>query len=92
MSLLCEKDVVIFANLYYTKRAILILGGRTMKNTSTWRFVMKIVGLSLVLAGMICVVIGCWDQLTDGVSTVAGKIRSRRCPEFDDYDDDLLCE
>ena len=84
--------VVISAGMYYTKRAILILGGPTVKNTSTWRFVMKIVGLSLALAGLICVVIGFWDKLTEDVSSVAGKIRCKHCPEFDDYDDDLLCE
>ena len=32
------------------------MGGPTMK--STWRFVMKIIGLSLALAGVICLVIG----------------------------------
>ena len=59
---------------------------------STWRFVMKIVGLSLALAGLICLVIGCWDKLAEDASAVAGKLRCKRCPEFDDYDDDLLCE
>ena len=32
---------------------------------STWRFVMKIIGLSLALAGVICLVIGCWDKLAE---------------------------
>lgn len=61
---------------------------------STWRFVLKIVGLSLALAGLICVVIGFWDKLAEEAAAakdaVCGKRRS--CPEFDDYDDDLLCE
>ena len=63
-----------------------------MKETSTWRFVLKIVGMSLALAGLICLVIGFWDRLAEDANAVAGKIHSKRCPEFDDYDDDLLCE
>ena len=38
---------------------------------STWRFVLKIVGLSLALAGLICVVIGFWDKLAE--EAVAAK-------------------
>lgn len=61
---------------------------------STWRFVLKIVGLSLALAGLICVVIGFWDKLAEEAvaakNAVCGKCRP--CPEFDDYDDDLLSE
>ncbi len=59
---------------------------------STWRFVMKIVGLSLCLAGLICLVIGFWDKLAEDAAAVADKFSGKRCPEFDDYDDDLLCE
>ena len=57
---------------------------------STWRFVMKIVGLSLALAGLICLVIGFWDKLAEDAAAVADKLQRKRCPEFDDYDDDLL--
>ena len=55
---------------------------------STWRFVLKIVGLSLAVAGLICVIIGFWDKLA------AGNLRSRhgKYPEFNDYDDDLFYE
>ena len=61
---------------------------------STWRFVMKIVGLSLALVGVVCLVIGFWDKLAEDAAAVAGKLSSkrRRCPEFDDYDDDLLSD
>lgn len=60
---------------------------------STWRFVMKIIGLSLALAGVICLVIGCWDKLAEeAVAAKNALCGKRRCPEFDDYDDDLLCE
>ena len=62
-----------------------------MKNT--WHFVLKIIGLSLALAGLICLVVGCWDALTTGTAElkkcVAGKCRGT-CSEFDDYDDNLL--
>ena len=61
---------------------------------STWRFVMKIVGLSLALAGLICVVIGFWDKLAEEAVAAKDAVCGKRrcCPEFDDYDDDLLCE
>lgn len=62
---------------------------------STWRFVMKIVGLSLMMAGVVCLVIGFWESLEDGGSQIVEKVRGkcrRYCPEFDDYDDDLLYE
>ena len=64
-----------------------------MKNT--WHYVLKIIGLSLALAGLICLVVGYWDALTTGAAElkkcVAGKCRGK-CSEFDDYDDDLLYE
>lgn len=65
-----------------------------MKSSSTWRFVLKIVGLSLAVAGAVCLVIGFWDALAKDASAVCGKLsgKSCRCSEFDDYDDDLLSE
>ena len=59
---------------------------------STWRFVMKIIGLSLALAGVICLVIGFWDKLAEEAAAAKKALCGGRCPEFDDYDDDLLCE
>ena len=53
---------------------------------------MKIVGLSLAAAGMICLLIGFWDKLAEDASAVKGKLCKGSCSEFDDYDDDLLCE
>ena len=43
------------------------MGGPTMK--STWRFVLKIIGLSLALAGAVCLVIGFWDKLAEDAAT-----------------------
>ena len=64
-----------------------------MKSSSTWRFVLKIVGLSLAVAGVICLLVGCWDKLAEDASAVMGKLSGKGCcSEFDDYDDDLLCE
>ena len=64
-----------------------------MKNT--WHIVLKIVGVSLALAGLICLVVGYWDKLTAGAAelkkAMAGKCRCK-CSEFDYYDDDLLYE
>ena len=47
------------------------------------RFVLKIVGASLMLAGLICAIIGCWDKLMD-FFTVATY---RRPVEYDDFAD-----
>lgn len=66
-----------------------------MKSSSTWRFVLKIVGASLAAAGLICLLIGCWDKLAEHAAAVKGKLSGKcccRCSEFDDYDDDLLYE
>ena len=49
-------------------------------------------GLSLALAGVICLVIGCWDKLAEEAAAAKKALCGGRCPEFDDYDDDLLCE
>ena len=56
----------------------------------TWHFVLMIVGLSLAAAGLICMLVASWDKLAACARNL-GKKRSA-CPEFDDYDDDLLCE
>lgn len=65
-----------------------------MKGRSTWRFVLKIVGASLALAGAICLVIGYWDKLMAGGAAVGKAVAAKckpRCSEFDDYDDEQLC-
>lgn len=46
------------------------------------RFVLKIVGASLVLAGFVCLVIGFWDKMMGGC-----RPASQRPSEFDDYAD-----
>ena len=46
----------------------------------TARFVLKIVGASLALAGAVCLIIGFWDKLYAGLS-------SGRPDEYDDYAD-----
>lgn len=59
---------------------------------STWRFVLKIVGLSLAAAGLLCLIVGFWDTLAEDITAAAGHLRSSKYPEFDDYDDDLFFE
>lgn len=64
-----------------------------MENSNNlWRFVLKIVGLSLAAAGMICLLIAFWDKLAGDVSGVKNKLCKGNCSEFDDYDDDFMCE
>jgi len=46
--------------------------------------------MSLAAAGMICLVVAFWDKLLEGATGVKEKLS--RYSEFDDYDDDLLCE
>ena len=61
----------------------------------TWGCVLKIVGLALALAGLICLLAGYWDKLLAGgcacKEALSKKCRGG-CAEFDDYDDDLLYE
>ena len=61
----------------------------------TWRCVLKIVGLALALAGLICLLAGYWDKLLAGgcacKEALSKKCRGG-CAAFDDYDDDLLYE
>ena len=61
----------------------------------TWRCVLKIVGLALALAGLICLLAGYWNKLLAGgcacKEALSKKCRGG-CAEFDDYDDDLLYE
>lgn len=64
-----------------------------MKKQSIWRFVLKIVGISLAAAGVICLVIGYWDKLMNCFSAIGGKCKDAcACSEFDDYNDELLYE
>lgn len=56
----------------------------------TWRTILAIVGLCLAVTGLICVIVVNMDKLTARVQSL-GKKHSA-CPEFDDYDDDLLQE
>lgn len=48
------------------------------------RFVLKIVGASLALAGLICMIIGYWDKIT---APHFGCLCKKRPSEFDDYAD-----
>ena len=64
-----------------------------MKKKSTWRFVLKIVGVSLAAAGAICLVVGYWDKLMACFNAIGDKCKCVcGCSEFDDYDDELLYE
>lgn len=62
-----------------------------MRKRSVWRFVLKIVGASLAAAGLICLIVGGWDRLAQGGSSVRSALRRRS--EYDDYDDEaFFCE
>ena len=63
-----------------------------MNSSSTWRFVLKIIGLSLAVAGLICLLVGFWDKLAEEAAAAKKALCGGRCPEFDDYDDDLFYE
>ena len=64
-----------------------------MKNQSTWRFVLKIVGAALAVAGFVCLLIAYWDKLTACCKAIGEKCASKRVSsEYDDYEDELLYE
>ena len=44
----------------------------------TWRCVLKIVGLALALAGLICLLAGYWDKLLAG-GCVCKEALSKKC-------------
>mgnify|MGYP003297639090 CR=1 FL=1 len=62
-----------------------------MKKQNTWRFVLKIVGVSLAAAGLICLLIGYWDKLMAFFGSIGEKCKGS-CSEFDDYEDELIYE
>jgi hypothetical protein len=57
---------------------------------------MKIIGASLALAAMVCLIIGCWTELNAGFAWVAGRMKGSKCKvahvEAADYADDELYE
>lgn len=64
-----------------------------MKKQSIWRFVMKIVGASLAVAGFVCLLIAYWDKLTACIGTIGAKCKGKcECSEYDDYADELMYE
>ena len=64
-----------------------------MKKTSTWRFVLMIVGASLAFAGAVCLVVACWDKLMNCGCAVKNAVTGKsKYSEFSDYEDELLYE
>ena len=62
----------------------------------TASLVMKIIGASLALAAMVCLIIGCWTELNAGFACVAGRMKGSKCKvahvEAADYADEELFE
>lgn len=63
----------------------------------TASLVMKIIGASLALAAMVCLIIGCWTELNVGFASVKQGVKNiRKCKvapaEAADYADDELYE
>ena len=48
------------------------------------RFILKIVGAALALAGLVCLLIGSWDRV---VALCPTCIPKKRTSEYDDYAD-----
>ena len=51
--------------------------------------IMKIIGASLALAALVCLVIGGWHDLTVGCKGMKA-CRKKSAAEFEDYDDEDL--
>jgi len=56
----------------------------------TARMVMKIVGASLALAAVICLLIGGWHDLSVGVEGLKNRLGKKQSSEYDDYADEEL--
>ncbi len=56
----------------------------------TARMVMKIVGASLALAAVICLLIGGWHDLSVGFCGLKNRFCSKCGSEYDDYADEEL--
>jgi len=48
------------------------------------RFILKVVGVSMALAGVVCLIIGFWDKLVENCPC---RLTKSRPSEFDDYAD-----
>ena len=59
--------------------------------STTARMVMKIVGGSLALAAVVCLLIGGWHDLSVGFCGVKERLRQKKQgSEYDDYADEEL--
>lgn len=58
--------------------------------SKTARMVMKIVGASLALAAVVCLLIGGWHDLSVGCCGMMKQMRSKFGSEYDDYDDEQM--
>ena len=56
----------------------------------TARMVMKIIGASLALAAVICLLIGGWHDLVVAKEGMKVRFSGKRSSEYDDYDDGEL--
>lgn len=64
-----------------------------MKKQSIWRFVVQIVGVSLALAGLICLLVAYWDKLVSSIGALCNKCKGDcASAESEDYEDELLYE
>ena len=58
--------------------------------SKTARMVMKIIGASLALAALICLVIGGWHDLKVGLCGLKNRFGKKEVSEFSDYADEEL--
>ncbi|WP_409969808.1 hypothetical protein RFF05_07860 [Bengtsoniella intestinalis] len=59
--------------------------------SKTAQLVMKIIGASLALAAVVCLLIGGWNDLTMGIRGMQSRHgKDAGYDEFDDYADDQL--
>lgn len=58
--------------------------------SKTAQLVMKIIGASLALAAVICLLIGGWHDLSIGCCGMKKRLSKKFSSEYDDYDDEQL--
>ena len=58
--------------------------------SKTAQMVMKIVGASLALAAVVCLLIGGWHDLSVGCCGLKKRLSKKFSNEYDDYEDEKL--
>ena len=85
---LLAGDVVYWPSKWAKRTQTMERGRTDMSKTAS--MVMKIIGASLALAAVICLLIGGWHDLSVGCCGMKKRLSKRFRSEYDDYADEEL--